>query len=52
VQTYGAGIATGNTTSFTVNALQAGRTYYFATTAIDGAGNESRYSNEVTKTIP
>ena len=50
-QAYGSGIAAGSTTNFTVNSLQSGRTYYFAVTAIDGAGNESAYSNEVAKAI-
>jgi fibronectin type 3 domain-containing protein len=51
-QAYGSGIAIGNTTSFAVNSLQSGTTYYFAVTAIDNAGNESAYSNEGTKAIP
>ena len=51
-QAYGSGIAVGNTTSFAVNSLQSGTRYYFAATAIDNAGNESAYSNEVTKSIP
>lgn len=30
----------------------SGYTYYFAVTAIDAAGHESAYSNEVSKTFP
>ena len=44
-------MAIGNTTSWSVS-LQSGTMYYFAVTAIDNAGNESAYSNEVTKSIP
>jgi fibronectin type 3 domain-containing protein len=32
--------------------LTTGYTYYFAVTAIDRAGMESAYSNEVSKTMP
>ena len=32
--------------------LAGGRTYYFAVTAYDNAGNESAYSAEVSKAIP
>jgi fibronectin type 3 domain-containing protein len=51
-QAYGSGIAAGNTTTFTVSSLPSGYTYFFAVTAIDAAGQESAYSNEVTKSIP
>jgi fibronectin type 3 domain-containing protein len=48
-QALGAGINTGSTTSYTVTGLTVGRTYYFAVTAYDAAGNESAFSGEVSK---
>jgi hypothetical protein len=36
----------------TISNLTTGLTYYFAVTAYDASGNESGFSNEVTKTIP
>ena len=43
----------GNVTSYTINDLSLSpETYYFAVTAYDESGNESDYSNEVSKTIP
>lgn len=50
---YGAPIATlqGNVTSFTATGLQNGTTYFFVITAYDNAGNESGWSNEVSKSI-
>lgn len=50
---YGAPIATlgGTTTSYVASGLQPGTTYYFAITAYDSAGNESAFSNEVSKSI-
>lgn len=44
-------ITVGSVTSSTVNSLTVGRTYYFAVTAYNGAG-ESVPSSEVSKTIP
>jgi len=41
----------GNVTSYSVNDLQDGATYYFVLTAYDNAGNESGYSEEVSATI-
>ena len=41
-----------NATQYTVENLQEGNTYYFALTAVDSSGNESGYSEEVSKTIP
>ena len=41
-----------DTTSYTLDNLTDGATYYFAVTDYDGAGNESDYSNEVTVTFP
>jgi hypothetical protein len=51
--TYGAPIATiqGNTTRYIATGLQFGTTYFFVVTAYDIAGNESAYSNEVSKSI-
>lgn len=43
-------IITDNITTYTIENLSSG-TYYFAVTAYDTAGNESAYSNEVSKTI-
>jgi len=51
--TYGAPIATiqGNTPNYMATGLQFGTTYFFVVTAFDIAGNESAYSNEVSKSI-
>ena len=43
-------INVGNVTSSTVNSLTVGKTYYFAVTAYNSAGEGPR-SNEVSKTI-
>ena len=50
---YGAPIATlqGNVTSYVATGLQSGTTYFFVITAYDTAGNESAYSNEVSRSI-
>jgi len=48
---YGVPVDVGTTTSFKVINLLKGQTYYFAITAYDTEGNESAYSNEVSKTI-
>ena len=50
---YGAAIAAipGNTTSYTATGLQFNATYFFVVTAYDIAGNESAYSNEVSKSV-
>jgi hypothetical protein len=40
------------TTAFVDNSVQAGQTYYYVTTAVDGTGLESGYSNQVKTTIP
>ncbi|MRR55359.1 MAG: hypothetical protein EG822_12770 [Deltaproteobacteria bacterium] len=45
-------IDTGIMTSSDVSNLTEGETYYFASTAYDSAGNQSGYSNEVTKLVP
>jgi Abnormal spindle-like microcephaly-assoc'd, ASPM-SPD-2-Hydin len=38
--------------SFTDTAVVAGTTYFYVTTAVDGGGNESVFSNEVQAAIP
>ncbi|MDR4464508.1 MAG: hypothetical protein MRJ66_09615 [Nitrospira sp.] len=50
---YGAPIATliGNVTTYRAIDLKFGTTYFFVVTAFDIAGNESEYSNEVSKSI-
>jgi len=42
----------GNATNTTISSLLPGATYYFAATAIDAAGEESDFSNQVTYTVP
>lgn len=39
-------------TSYTDSSVQAGQTYYYVTTAVDTAGGESGFSNEVPAVIP
>ncbi|MGQ0809981.1 MAG: hypothetical protein ACT4OO_01995 [Nitrospiraceae bacterium] len=41
----------GRVTSFTLNSLSVGQTYYFALSAYDSVGNESSLSVEVSKSI-
>ena len=41
----------GNVTSYQAKDLQFGKTYFFVVTAFDIAGNESGYSNEVSKSV-
>lgn len=48
---YSQTIDVGNVTTYTVPSLVDGSTYYFAVTAYDTSGNESGYSNEVSKTL-
>jgi hypothetical protein len=50
---YGAPIATlqGNVTSYIASGLQVGTTYFFVITAYDLCGNESLWSNEISKSI-
>ncbi len=38
--------------SYTDTTVMTGTTYYYVTTAVDGSGNESVYSNEVSAVIP
>jgi hypothetical protein len=51
--TYGAPLTTlpKTTTSYTATGLQNGTTYFFVITAYDSSGNESTFSNEVSKSI-
>lgn len=51
-QTLGAGISTGNVTTYTVEGLNQATRIYFTVTAVDAQGNESGYSNEVFKDLP
>lgn len=46
---YGS-VGSTSSTSFTVNGLSAGRTYYFVVTASDSAG-ESNYSNDLSQMV-
>jgi len=39
-------------TAYTDSAVTAGQTYYYVTTAVDGSGNESGYSNQTQAVIP
>jgi hypothetical protein len=41
-----------STTSDTDSTVQGGQTYYYVVTAVDSAGAESAYSNQVTAVIP
>ncbi len=52
LQTLGSGFFAGNVLTYQVVGLNRGVDYYFAVTAVDTLGNESNYSNEVTKHIP
>jgi len=49
---YTNSVNSGKTTSYTVTDLAEGETYYFASTAYDSEGNQSGYSNEVSKSVP
>jgi fibronectin type 3 domain-containing protein len=51
LQSLGSGVPVASGTSFSVTGLAAGKTYYFSVTAVDGAGNESSYSNEASKFV-
>ncbi|GKS58197.1 hypothetical protein YTPLAS18_17240 [Nitrospira sp.] len=47
---YTTNVDVGNVTSYTVNGLTTGFTYYFAIRAMDTSGNLSGYSNQATAT--
>ena len=51
-RTYGDPIDVGNVTTYTLNGLTPGVTYYIAATAYDTADHESYYSNEVFGMVP
>jgi fibronectin type 3 domain-containing protein len=51
-RTYSNVVAVGNVTSATVSGLVPGKTYYFAATTFDSAGDESKFSNETSYTVP
>ena len=38
--------------NYTDSAVQNGTTYFYVTTAVDGSGNESTFSNEASAAIP
>ena len=38
--------------AYTDSSVQSGRTYYYVATAVDGSGNESVFSNQVSAAIP
>lgn len=48
---YSNKVDVGNVTTYTFNNLPEGFTYYFSVTAYDTSGNESAFSNEVSKSI-
>ena len=39
-------------TTYSDSSVQAGKTYFYVTTALNGSGTESAYSNEVQATVP
>lgn len=49
---YNETIDVGNVTTYTVSNLSSDTTYYFAVTAYNRNGNESEFSEEVSKTFP
>ncbi len=49
---YTVSVDAGNTTSVTVNIQDTNKTYFFAITAYDTAGNESGFSQEASLFIP
>jgi len=51
-QNYTSVASVGNVTTYVLNGLTDGVTYYFTVTAYNTAGVESSYSQEVSKTLP
>ena len=51
VQAVGSGVDIGQVTTYTVNGLVSGKSYYFAVSAYDVAGNESPLSGEASKLV-
>jgi len=51
-RSYSSVVVVGNTTNATISGLVPGRTYYFAATTLDCAGNESGFSNEASYAMP
>jgi chitinase len=49
---YSVVLDVGNSTTAALSGLDVGRTYYFATTAYDGYGDESAFSNQVSYVVP
>src|SRR5262245_18462321 len=49
---YQTRVSVGLATTYTVTNVSAGQTYYFVVTAYDTANTESRFSNEVSVTLP
>ena len=39
-------------TTFTDTTVQSGQTYFYVTTAVDGTGKESTFSNQTQAAIP
>ena len=48
---YESQVYVGNVTSYHLTGLEEGKQYYFAVTALDFSGNESKFSNEVETVI-
>jgi hypothetical protein len=51
-RSYAPPVPVNNETTYTMTNLEEGKQYFFAVSAVDTAGNESGYSNEIAKTIP
>jgi hypothetical protein len=51
-RTYTNSVSAGNSTTATASGLVSGSTYYFAATAVDAAGFESAFGNEVSYQAP
>ena len=46
------GSGSGTVTTYPDRTVQAGQTYYYVVTAVDGSGAESVYSNQIQVVIP